>query len=191
MGTFQYRVEWDGTTGGPGVSVFNFRLSGAALTTGPQQAADNIRTFFQSVASGLPNELVLSFPAEVTELDTVTGQLTAVHPVTPGAPIPGGSTGGYAHASGVRIEWLTGSILNGRRLKGTTFLVPYAAGAFDVNGRLPAASVAPLEDAAEAYVQGMENIGSAAVWSRTHGILADVTSIRVPTLGAVLRSRRD
>lgn len=189
--TFQYRVNWAGTTGGAGVSVFNARLSGAALATGPQQFAANVRTLMDTVKSNIPNEVTLSFPSEVLELDTVTGQVTAFHPVTPPVSVAGGNTGGYAHASGLRVVWTTNAVLNGRRLRGATFFVPIVGNAFDASGRLLATVVTTFENAANAYVVNMENIGSAAVWSRTHGILADVESAKVPPLGSILRSRRD
>ena len=189
--TFQYRAEWSGSTGGPGVTVLNARLSGAALSTGPQQFADNVRVFFEAVKGYLPNELTIAYPDEVTELDTVSGQLLEVHPVTAPASTAGNATTGYAHASGARVDWLTSSILNGRRLRGTTYLVPISAGAFGNTGLLLPTAKSVLQTAAQAYVDGMQNIGAAAVWSRTHGIVADVIGVSVPDLGAVLRSRRD
>ena len=187
----QYRVQWSGTTGGTGFSVLNARLSGAALGTGPQQFADNVRAFFLGLQFALPNEVVLSFNSEVLELDTSTGQLLQVHPVTPPNNVAGSATGSYAHASGIRLDWLTPSVLNGRRLRGRTYLVPAASAVFDTSGRLTTTAQNNIKTAGNAYVADMENIGSAAVWSRTHGIIADVEEVGVSPLGAVLRSRRD
>jgi hypothetical protein len=188
---YQYRVNWSGTTGGPGVSVFNVRLSGAALSTGPQQMADNIRAFFDTFKAYVPNEVQWTFPGEVTELDTVSGQLVGVHAVDAPLPVAAGSTTGYAHASGLRIDWHTASILNGRRLRGRTFIVPVAAAQFDAAGRIASSVITVFQTAGEALVSGLENVGSLGVWSRTHGVIADVDQVSVSPLGAVLRSRRD
>lgn len=199
MATYQYRVNWSGTTGGPGVSVFSARAGTATnVETFTQYFADSVRKFFTGFSSSIPNEVTLSFPAEVQAFNTSSssndpagGQLEAVYPVTPPASITGGSTTGYAHASGVRIDWLTEAIVNGRRLRGRTYIVPVQASVFGTDGRVTAASVTAYQNAANTLISDLNLQGSLAVWSRTHGILADVQSAKVPTLGAVLRSRRD
>lgn len=192
MAVYQYRPEWSGTTGGSGVSVLTARLGAAAdLEQFVQYFADSVRAFYGAVTARLPNEVSISFPGEVQAFDTVTGQLTAVHPVTAPANTAGTATGGYAHASGARIDWTTESIVNGRRLRGRTYMVPCAASDFGADGRLGSTAINAWTTAANTLISNMNLQGSLAVWSRTHGLLADVSGVRIPALGAVLRSRRD
>lgn len=188
---YQYRAEWLGITGSPGVSVFNARLSGAALDTGPQQFADNVRVFFDGLKGYLGAGTSISFSAEVVEMDTVTGVLTAVHPVSAPATVTSIDGGKFAAPAGVRVDWLTESITAGRRLRGRTFIVPVTSTIYEANGTIDATARDNILAAASGLISGMENIGSLSVWSRTHGVLADVQAASVPDEVAVLRSRRD
>ena len=189
--TFQYRPQWNSAHGGPGVSVFNVRLSGAALTTGPQQIADNIHTFFADVAQHMPDDISFTFPAEVAEMNTTTGTLEAIHPVNAPAQVTGGNANSYMGAAGTSVIWHTEAIVAGRRLRGRTFLVPLVAGAFHTDGTLISTTAGLILQSANNLISDMENVGSLAVWSRTHGVLADVAQPSLATLGSVLRSRRD
>jgi hypothetical protein len=187
---FQYRPEWSGTTGGPGVSVINYR-SPFGLDD-HQGAADAIRAFFAAIAGQLPNEVSISFPDEVLELDTSTGVLQDAHPVTGGATVTGTQSTGYAMPAGVRVDWTTGAFVAGRRLRGRTYLVPIAGAAYDTNGTLTTTAINAIQTAANNFIAAMDTGGgSLGVWSRTHGILVDVNAGAVADEVAILRSRRD
>lgn len=188
---FQYRPNWGGTTGGPGVTVFNARKSSQHIGDWEQDFADIVRAFFVTVQANLPNELVISFPAEVLEFDTSTGTLINAYPVTPPGNVPGTNASGYAMPAGARIDWFTPAIVAGRRLRGRTYLVPINGTAFDTNGTLVAGTITNLGNAADGLIDDMNGIGALAVWSRTHGILADVETASVIDKVAILRSRRD
>jgi hypothetical protein len=186
----QYRVNWSGTTGGAGVSVFNARWSVGSLGS-LQPFADAVRVFFDSLKAIVPNEVSWTFPAEVQEFDTSSGQLKSVHAVTAPASVSATSSGSFAHASGARIDWHTPAIVNGRRLRGRTYMVPLVNTSFGPDGLVTTTARTTLTNAGNALINALATPGSLAVWSRTHGILADVQSPHVSSLGSVLRTRRD
>jgi hypothetical protein len=187
---YQYRPRWSGTTGGPGVTVFNARR-GLGSPGFPQQFADAVRPFFSALTGRVPNEVSWSFPGEVLEYDTVTGKLIEVYPVTAPANVVATSTGGYSHASGGRVDWHTQAIVNGKRLRGRSFIVPMAGSEFGPDGVLTAGARSALTNAANGLITAMAGPGGLVVWSRTHGIVADVESASVVAKGSVLRTRRD
>lgn len=188
---FQYRPEWTGFSGAPGVSVFNARLSGAALSTGPQQLADDIATYYIGMSGQLPDDVTIRFPSEVIEMDTTTGVMTAIHAINPPASVSGTQAGPYAAPCGARVDWNTDAVVAGKRLRGRTYWVPITSAAYEADGTITTAFRDLLVLGGNNLVASLENIGSLAVWSRTHGILADVTSVSAPDRVAVLRSRRD
>jgi hypothetical protein len=193
MGVIEYRVGWG--TGGPnpGVSVFHARISGANTSAQAGQAlADRCRTFFDAIKGLVAGTPTWTFPAETVELNVNTGQLEEVDQITAPANVVGSSSTAYSAPSGARIEWRTDAVVAGRRLRGRTFIVPLLAGAYDVQGTLSTATLTALNTAATNFRDtSVFTACQPAVWSRTHGILADITSSLTPDEAAVLRSRRD
>lgn len=191
----EYRAFWAGGVTGPAVTVVHGRDTAAGtLDQAAQELADRLRAFFADVApTTLPDGITISFDTEALQLNTTTGVLESVHPVTPPANVVGGVDGNFAKPAGVRVEWSTPAIVMGRRLRGRTFLVPIAAGVFDQTGGLDETSRATIQAAAEDYFDepfGIEAVAP-SIWSRTHGIQADITGATVPDEASVLRSRRD
>lgn len=190
----EYRTEWVVTSSSnTGTSVHHGRaVTGSTPEQGAQALADRVHAFWATVAASMPNDVQISFPSEVVDVNTTTGLLTAVYEVTPGALVTGGSTLEFAAPVGARAEWRTPAIVAGRRLRGRTFMVPLAGGAFATDGGLDETTRAFLQDAADDYIDNSVFAAvQTVVWSRTHGILADITSAFVPDEAAVLRSRRD
>lgn len=191
----EVRVLWSGTgMTGDGASVFHGRTDGVATTgAAAQSLADRVREFFNGVKGVMAPGITWTFSNEVTELDTTTGVLLGVHTVTP--PISLSSTGtpaNYSRAAGARVDWNTSAIVNGRRLRGRTYLVPVAGGSLDSTGTLGTSAIATITTAATAYCNtGVFTSARPGVWSRTHGILADALSGSVDDRTSVLRSRRD
>ena len=110
------------------------------------------------------------------------------------APANVTSTVGTACAApaGLRIEWRTSAIVNGRRLRGRTFIVPLPTSVYESNGTILAATLATFATAANAYRDaGVFSQSQPSIYSRTHGVQADITSVIVPDEVSILRSRRD
>ena len=93
---------------------------------------------------------------------------------------------------GARVEWITGVVFNGRRVRGRTFLVPLAKSRFEGPGMLTSGCVSVLQAAASALVSATD----LRIWSRPSGApgalggSALVSAAVVPDQVSWLRSRR-
>lgn len=176
----EVRTEWDGTTGGTGVTVMHF-----ADTTPVDGILAAVRTFWASLASLLPNEVTVRVQSEVRSLNVATGVLTDVETGPAQAAVAGTYTGVYAMPAGLRIDWETGQIVAGRRVTGRTYVVP--AGGLEQDGTPSAAAITQINNAATALLGATPLV----VWSRTHGVQVSVQQALVANKAAVLRGRRD
>jgi len=183
----EYRAVWTVPGGGTGYSVFHFQNATSSIA---QDQADGIHDFFDAVKSQLPDDVQVNFEAEVLSL-AENGTLLDVFPVTPPAEVDGSSSGVYQRPAGVRIDWLTGQIVSGRRLNGRTYIVPVVSTAFDTEGLLVAANRAIFQGAADTLISDSNSWGNLAVWSRTHTVTHDVITASIPAASAILRGRRD
>lgn len=187
-------VAWQNWPGAPGVTQLYFDP-----TTSMQPQVDAVRAFFFSIQGLLPTGLTINVPASGDLLEATTGQIsgtwsTATTPLT----VTGAGTGNYAGNAGAVVHWLTTTVVDGRRLRGRTFIVPLVAIAYDTAGSLAATANTTLTNAAATLVTS--SAGSMQVWHRpakatptkaAHaGSTAVVTSSRVPDLAVSLRSRR-
>lgn len=178
--------EWTGSvvTGG-GISTFYF----ADAATG--YVAD-LLTLFDSIKSWLPTGGGFDVPGTGDRLDAATGDLVGAW--TDGTAGGVGFSGGAEHAAGVgcRIAWGTGTFANGRRVRGSTFLVPLTRTAYDNNGTLTSGALEALQDAVDTFMGGAG--ADLVIWSRpvggAGGGTAPVTSGTVVDKVSWLRSRR-
>lgn len=196
------RTEWSGTSGGPGVT--QIALLGAAggiwNPTGAQAAVNAMRAFWFSQVAMLPNELTLTVSPVIDDYDVVTGDLVGSYTAaTPPAPVAGGSAGNYAAGAGYKVTWNTGQIRNGRRVRGSTFVVPAASGVYDANGRISTATINSVNGYAATLISALASAEtSMGVWSRPWetpnprtGFATQVVSGACSTKTAILRGRRD
>lgn len=195
------RTEWSGTSGGPGVSVMcmSANAGGDWTPTQAQSAVDKVRTFWSSIAGQLPDDVTVKVSPVVDLHDQANGSLTnTVVAATAPVSVVGSSTGAFAAGCGCKVTWETGSILRGRRVRGTTYIVPLSAGAYDADGTIAPANITAIAGAAGTLVSGLSasSLGM-VVWSRPNpvkgytGLLTSVISARVNDKTAILRSRRD
>lgn len=181
-------VAWQGWPGSPGVSQFYMKQS-----PDYQGVVDDLRTFFDAVKALLPSGLTVQVPVSGDTLNDNTGGIVGSwSATTPPLVVTGTGAGAYAGNAGAVIHWLTLAVVNGRRLRGRTFLVPLISTAYDTAGSLSTAALSTLSTAA-----GNLNITSGAdlvVWHRpvngAGGSSEIFNSVRVPDLAVSLRSRR-
>lgn len=196
------RTEWSGTSGGPGVT--QMALLGAAggewNPAGTQAAVNAVRTFWDSNKANLPDELKLTVSPIIDVYDTVTGDLTASY-VAGTAPltVTGTGTTGYAGGVGLKITWNTGQIRNGRRVRGSTFIVPIISSLFSTTGTVTPTVQTTITGTATTLINSL-NAGSTplGVWSRPFngvnprvGFATEVKQGICSTKSAILRGRRD
>ena len=197
------RSDWTGFVGAPGYTVMHFRDFNTGTGGGTDgdaaqalAAATRVRTFFDAVKAFLPTSVRVSVSPEVDLLEDTTGELVNSFTIASPTAVQGTGTGGYAGPQGAVINWRTAGIRNGRRIRGRTFLVPCVSSIFGVDGQIVAGSRATLVTAAAALADnaGTPDLG---VYARpsgpgaTDGKWSVVTASTVPSLAAVLRSRRD
>jgi len=168
--------------------------------------------FWFAVRDLFPNDVHINVEASGDIIEDTTGAITGAWSETASPEVLGTSTAGYAAAVGGLVTWNSSTILDGRRLKGRTFLVPMASNQFTVTGRIRDEALTVMRDAAAAFVAAEST--SFCVWHRpfagrpavgtpgtpgyrparsahlgNHALA--VATPTVPPKGAVLRSRRD
>lgn len=188
----EYRVNWAIPNAGPAQSSFHVTSATEANAT---QIALDIRTLYNALAGGIPNEVTVSFEPVANIIDTPTGQITAQLTVSPPADVVGLATGTWAAGTGARIDWLTSRYLNGRNVRGRTFIVPLAVNSFGTDGRVVPTSVANLTSAGNDLIDDLIGHGtSLCVYSRPRpGVPGTLTPVEIAagrSLAATLRGRK-
>lgn len=194
MALYRVKARWSGFTGSPGYSIFHFDISTTPNPTDAAAVANEVRTFFNALATRLPAVVRIQVETAVEVIDEPTGQLTDVVTIPAVTVVAGTASGAFAASTGACVVWTTGGVRNGRRVMGRTFLVPLAASAYDVDGTLGAPAQTDIVTAANALVGDM--LGFVVYGRPSSSTAADgdsyvITGTRVADKTAVLRSRRD
>ena len=180
----RYRVLWGGIPGSPGYSLFYASAAGAL--------ASDLVTFFNAIKSQCPGPLQWDVPIAGDTLDDGTGAINGDWVDVSGGVVTATGSGGYAAGTGAFIRWGTGTIVNGRRLRGRTFICPINGGGYDSNGTLGGTTLSTVGAAASALAAA----GKLVVWHRPApgggggGSSSLATSGSVPDTVTSLRSRR-
>lgn len=191
---FRAKINWTGFVGAPGYSVFHARSFEADPTGEATAFRDALNLFINAIRDNLPPVVSLAIDPEIEVLEDTTGVLDDVVQLPSIAPVAGTGLAGYQGPTGAVINWRTGLIRNGRRVRGRTFIVPVSSSKFDTDGTLTAAARTDFQDAANALlgaagvqlcIYGRPTPGAA------DGVNGQVISASVPDMAAVLRSRRD
>lgn len=194
---YRVRTTLTGFPGGPGVSTMYFLDVNTAVPS--------VRAFWDAVKFHVPNSILTQTESVGDAIESTTGELVTSFSKPSVLPVAGQAAGAYAGGTGAVVSWLTGTVSQGRRLRGRTFIVPLPASDYELDGTLQSSAQTALKAAADALI--FEQSLSMAVWGRpraavpadgsrpavtarvgTHGL---VTDSRIPDLAAVLRSRRD
>lgn len=180
------RCTWGGSpVVGPGLSTFY-------ATTGGSGLPDDVLTFFNTSPLLFPSGLTITVPSGGETINDATGELTGTwnEPGT-GGVATGTETGSYAKGVGMQVRWPTAGIVGGRKVVGSTFLVPIAGSLFDVDGTIDTAVVSAMQSQANALLAAQPNL---RIWSRPKGLRAGsshtITSAVIPDRTSWLRTRR-
>jgi len=177
-------TTWTSPGGAPYYTTLYFNgLVGAAAAAHSATTA-----FMASMDDYIDNQFTWTVTTEVHEVDPATGLTVAVAlvPTTTGT----GAVAGVQTSSATQwlIQWRTGTYINGREVRGRTFL-PGWIGNNLADGKMAAASIALVNAKLVAYLAGPGAL--AQVWSPTNGVAVNVVGATVWAEMAVLRSRRD
>lgn len=183
--------------GGPGVATM-FCLD-------PLTFVPKLHSFWEDLKVCFPSDVHLTIEPGGDTIDSGTGVLSGswTAPQTP--TTIGTDVQKYAAPVGLMVAWLTDGILDGKRVKGRTFIVPAAGGMFDTNGQVAAATVIALAGFAATFQ--VATAGDLVVFHRPRKAQAAtatrpavtaragghslVTGSRASSKAVVLRSRRD
>lgn len=180
------RALWSGTpVVGGGVSVFHFA---AGSSSGPA----TVYGFFDTLKGTIPNGVTIVVPGVGDTIDENTGEIDGTWTGSGGGTINStGGSGAWAAGVGARVVWITSGITRGRRVRGSTFVVPMTAAAYESNGTLTSAVVSGL-NTASTYMDADSTFG---VYTRPQAGLSNgafhlqVASF-IPDAVTWLRSRR-
>jgi len=172
---------------GPSVATFYFVQSATGFST-------DLQTFFQAIKGNFPSGLVITVPNDGDTIIDTTGVLNGAWTDSGGSTTTGTGSTNFAEGSGFRIKWNTAGIRGGRRVKGSTFIVPAVSAAFTTGGLLASATQTAVQTAASALVSASGT--DMVIWGKPHSLEAAdgesniVTSASVPVQPTQLRSRR-
>ena len=191
------RIGLTGFAGAPGVMTFYCLTPGTSLSV--------LVAFANDIAGEMPPTVTLAVEGHGDVINDVNGELTGAWTASEPDTTVGRATGVYAAPAGASIAWLTETILDGRRVKGRTYVVPMSVGDYQSNGSLDDTQLGNLRTQAAALVT--DGAGDFVVWHRPraakaadgsrHAITqrdgghAIITGSSVADKVAVLRSRRD
>lgn len=178
-------TSWTGPGHSPKLSIMYFD---AEVPLEPQREA--IRQFVFGIRG-----MLAGYSASVARvgdvIDDATGELVGEWSSTVDASVSGtGVTPSVADASQALVRWRTSAIVNGRRLRGRTF-IPGISSQYLSAGNLSGSGVTTITGAASAFVTSAVGF---RVWHRpsggSGGQSADVTSASVWEEFATQRRRR-
>ena len=198
MPLYRATWTWSGFPGAPGYTTFHFLDPDPISESGINQTALRARNFWEAVDGLMPSTVKIDEPQILEEIDTATGTLIQELSWPGGSQMTGAMVGKYSSAVGAAITWNTVGVINGRRLRGRTFLVPMGMNSFETDGTLGPTERTTILNAGNALADASVGLGiDLAVWHRptspggTDGAAAGVTGCTVKDKTAVLRSRRD
>lgn len=185
---------WNGWGGGPGYTAFYFGEHGDI--TQLNNAAARVRAFFFSLAACIPTPISVTIAP--TSLEIIEGSGEIVDEIALGvvpAPVAGAGGTTFSSVSGACVIWRTASHVNGRLLRGKSYIVPMSSTCYDTDGSLLATRLTELRNAATVLATpGGVPATDLVVWHRptagAGGSFATVTTASVKDQAAVLRSRR-
>ena len=180
----QLVVRWDGFTGAPGYSVF-YALPGHSVR-------GMIFNFFDSIKVNVPTGVHWTVPLSGNTFDDATGELTGVWTETTAATGIDASGGApNVGNAGACFTWRTNTILDGKKVRGRTFIVPLSTANYASNGTLDDAVLAAFRTKGQALVDDAD--GNLVVWHRPKagagGGHGPITLCTVTDRAAILRSR--
>lgn len=180
-------VELIGSWSGPGRTP-KLNIWHGADGAAPDAVAAAVRAFYDGIKAEIADTYSVAIEPNYRILDATTGAMTDAGLLTTGtAAVEGTSSlGPLPDAVSALVRWNTGMIVNGRFLKGRTF-VPGVSYDNLTGGNMSAGCVTTFNTAAAALV----NLDAGfAVWSRTAGVVHPVIAGDTWTEYATQRRRR-
>lgn len=196
------KTTWAGLQGGPGITQMAIDTIDEGGFMDVETAGDitaAVRTFWNALATQLPNEVSLTVQPTIDSFTTATGELgPSITGDTVPAVVTGLNTNTYNAAGGYRIQILTNDIKNNRRVRGAIFVVPIGGDQYNNAGSVDSFTISTVNTAQANLRTTLLGLNyELGVWSRPIGTPPGVGGSFHPTSGlavsskaAVLRGRR-
>jgi hypothetical protein len=182
------KVEITGVQGSPYLSVMHWDGTDQTDANGAIAA---VAAFWTELEPQMSNDANWTTLEDVEVINTATGELTGVLSVNDINGAGTETTDRLSPATQALVRWRTGTIVNGRELRGRTF-VPALTEAGLLDGQPSAGLASAVGSAVNEILGGATPL---AIWHRPNdesvGSLAQVQTGSLWSLFAVLRSRRD
>jgi len=171
-----------------GAGLSTFYVDGAAGSGW----AGHVKSLFTAIKATCPSGITWTIPNSYDLLDVVTGTLLGGGTTTGGGTETSGGTGSnFANGVGGRIVWDTAGIFKGRRVRGSTFIVPTVIDYFEGASNLSSVLTGNWATGAAAYLASQAD---ACIYSRPNGGVAGetnlITGATIPDKVSWLRGRR-
>jgi hypothetical protein len=158
----------------------------------PQQTADAVEDFWVAIQSQISNAFTMTVDPEVRQLNEATGVLLSVSPVTVTSRVMNGTGERLDLLQGL-LTWNTGDVVDGRVVKGRTFL-PGPMETMNEPGGVPTTAYkTTINSAAAALQTALPN--ALVVWHRpvneAGGSIHEVILGAVNSSWSYLQSRRN
>jgi len=189
---------WQGFTGAPGYSRFNFaELANASAV---QAAVNAVRTLLSTGGVSWLSTWSVSVQSLVQHHDLASGDLTGEATAGSSPAAIAGTLAPstvYAGGSGLVVNWITGAFWNGRKVRGRTFIVP-AVNVYSNDGTITSGVQTAWQNAGNVFAatSGITPV----VWAKKFddsdppqqvaGASFPITGALVPDRAAQLRTRR-
>jgi hypothetical protein len=192
------KINWTGFVGSPGYTNFNFELINPGAWTQPDvdAAVTKVQTWLTVIRLLQPAVVISGIDPAVSEHDEQSGDIVNFWNATPGAAAAGSNPGAaFTSGTGFCINWQTGGVRNGRRVRGRTFVVPISGSLYESNGSFINAEVASWR-ASAITLAGDTNGVRLGIFAHTpkalipDGGIYDVTGVSINDRPAFLSSRR-
>jgi hypothetical protein len=186
-------TRWAGGPSAPGLTVMNV---GYGSTFPTQAAVDAVRAFWDSLKALIPAAYTLTVDPLVENHAEATGVLLGTsNAATAPAAVAGTVATAWAAGVGMRINWETGAVVHGHRVRGRTFVVPIGTANYDATGTITNTVITSTGTAIATLLSALNAAGAPlCVYTATSpkgaGVLSTVTSGAVPDEVAVLSGRR-
>jgi len=180
------RTVWSGTPViGGGVSTFYFDEAHTGFVA-------DLHNFWAALGIRVKTGVTWTTAPTGDLIDVATGELSGTWTDGVISIVNASSANNYAAGVGARISWPTSGIRNGRRVKGSTFVVPLTTDCYEADGTIGAAYLGTIQTAATNLLAA--SAGNQRVYSRPAPSLSGqantVIDAVAPDKVSWLRSRR-
>ena len=192
------RVNLSGASMSNGVATHNFNMTaGAGTEAAAQDCSTAVWNMWELLISQMPITAAAQVDSVVEDVDPATGTVLNELTTTPGAALAGTTGGAYAAGVGGRIRWRTDNFVRGRRVVGTTFVVPLRSALYEDNGTLTSTAITQIANASATFLAASAISDTPpCIWSRpsavgaSDGEVGAITARVVPDQVSWLTSRR-